>query len=128
MRKALSVLPLLIGVSSIALAAETKPASRHQYMRDFQYTSCGEQYCVQLSAKGAHMSFFGGAFSTEGATTLKILKTDGTLVSEHFGIEATFNPKLKLITLFENENDVLFYSLKDEKLSAFKQEAPGVGK
>lgn len=124
MRKTIIAALLL---STHAMAA-SHSEQRHHYIRDFRYVSCGENTCIQLRSEGAFVSLFGGAFSTEGETELKILDRDGNLISSHRGKEASYSPSLKLITLSSGDIGFQIYSLKSEKLSSYFQKQSGEGK
>ena len=112
-------------VFAIALVSFARPALSESgnYIRGFNFMSCGPESCVQITAPGAFMSLLGGAFTSDGQTDFKIFDRDGNQTFRMTAKEANFNPTLDLVTVIKDSANFVLYSFKDEKLTTYGPKA-----
>lgn len=94
-------------------------ANGDQEIIGFHYASCSARECVDVRAPKAYLSTIGFGFSTVGPTELKVIDITGQEKAHHWGQSASFSPILNLVTLEKSDDDIVLYSISEQKLTEY---------
>ena len=94
-------------------------ATKSNQMKGFEYASCGVNACVLIDAPKAYIGLSLDAFSTTGATTLRITDLQGHQTAIYKGSSASLNPQMETLILDSASGGFMMYSLKDGKVTDY---------